>query len=137
PSFSIRGQNTLSNSSGDNEPLIVVDGIVFRGNLVDLNTADIESIDVLKDASSAAIYGTKASNGVIIITTKKGKSRERTAINDSSSFTTQSPSNKLEPMGGTELEQFLKYTFWDQGSRIGPDYLKEDPNFSIFPFLRN
>ncbi len=71
PTVSIRGQNTLSSSSGDNAPLIVVDGIIYRGSLIDLNTSDIESVDILKDASSAAIYGSQASNGVIIITTKK------------------------------------------------------------------
>jgi TonB-linked SusC/RagA family outer membrane protein len=56
-----------------NAPLIVVDGMLYYGDLSDINPVDVESIDILKDASAAAIYGSRASNGVIIITTKKGK----------------------------------------------------------------
>lgn len=70
PSISIRGQNTLSAS---NSPLIVLDGVIFRGNLTDINSNDIERIDILKDASSAAIYGSRSANGVLLVTTKKGK----------------------------------------------------------------
>ena len=67
----IRGKNSISAS---NNPLIVLDGIIYAGgNLSDINPGDIESIDILKDASSAAIYGSLAANGVIEITTKKGK----------------------------------------------------------------
>ena len=67
----IRGKSSLSAGT---YPLIVVDGIIFDGDLIDINPSDIEAIDVLKDASSAAIYGAKSANGVILITTKKGKS---------------------------------------------------------------
>ena len=56
------------------DPLYVIDGVATNENLNSLNSADIESIQVLKDASSASIYGSRAANGVIIITTKKGKS---------------------------------------------------------------
>lgn len=71
PSIRIRGFNTVN---GDNSPLYVLDGVPFGGNISDLNSADIESISVLKDASSAALYGNRAANGVILITTKRGKS---------------------------------------------------------------
>lgn len=74
----IRGKNTLSAGSS---PLLVLDGVVFNGSLVDLNPADIESIDVLKDASSAAIYGAKAASGVIMITTKRGSESGKPQIN--------------------------------------------------------
>ena len=68
-SIRLRGTRSISAS---NEPLIVVDGVMDAvHDLNDLNTADIESISVLKDASSTAIYGSKGSNGVIIITTKR------------------------------------------------------------------
>ena len=61
-------------TDGDhNAPLIVLDGMVFYGELSEINPNDISQIDVLKDASSTAIYGAKAACGVIIITTKKGK----------------------------------------------------------------
>lgn len=69
-SLQIRGQRSLS---ANNDPLLVVDNVVFFGELSEINPQDIEQIDVLKDASSAAIFGAKSANGVIIITTKKGK----------------------------------------------------------------
>ena len=51
----------------------MLDGVIFEGSLNDINPVDIEAIDVLKDASSAAVYGAKAANGVVVVTTKKGK----------------------------------------------------------------
>jgi len=68
-SIGIRGRNTLNASS---TPLLVIDGEIYYGALADINPADIETIDVLKDASSAAVYGAKAASGVVVITTKKG-----------------------------------------------------------------
>lgn len=70
PSMQVRGQNSIS---GSNEPLIVVDGIIFMGNINDINPNDIASFDILKDATSAAAYGSRSANGVIIVTTKRGK----------------------------------------------------------------
>ena len=69
-SIQLRGQNSLGTSTS---PLIILDGMQFYGELSEINPDDIGQIDVLKDASSAAVYGAKAANGVIIITTKKGK----------------------------------------------------------------
>ena len=71
PSIRIRGIGTVNGSSS---PLYVIDGVPFGGNISDLNPADIESLTVLKDAASAALYGNRASNGVILITTKQAKS---------------------------------------------------------------
>ena len=65
----IRGQRSLSAS---NDPLIVLDGMPFMGSLTDISTSDIKSMDILKDAASTAIYGSRGANGVIIITTYKG-----------------------------------------------------------------
>lgn len=70
PGIQVRGQNSIS---GSNDPLIVVDGIIFMGSLNDINPSDIASFDILKDATSAAVYGSRSANGVICITTKKGK----------------------------------------------------------------
>lgn len=70
PSMMIRGQNSIN---GSNNPLIVLDGVIFLGSLSDINPNDIATIDVLKDAVSAAAYGSRSANGVIAITTKKGK----------------------------------------------------------------
>lgn len=69
----IRGQNSLS---GSNSPLIVLDGIIFSGNLNDINPRDVQSMEILKDASSTAIYGSRAANGVILITSKEGKTEK-------------------------------------------------------------
>lgn len=70
PSMQIRGENSIS---GSNSPLIVLDGVIFMGSLSDINPNDIATIDVLKDATSAAAYGSKSANGVIAVTTKKGR----------------------------------------------------------------
>ena len=72
PSIRIRGVGTVNGSS---DPLYVVDGMPMGGNISDLNPADIESISVLKDAASCALYGNRASNGVVLITTKNGTSQ--------------------------------------------------------------
>ena len=69
PSIMIRGNGTIN---GSTSPLYVIDGVPFGGNISDLNPQDIESLTVLKDAASAALYGNRAANGVILITTKKG-----------------------------------------------------------------
>jgi len=73
-SIKVRGIGTTGNS----DPLIVIDGVA-GGNLDDLNPADIESIDILKDAASAAIYGARAANGVVLVTTRQGKIGEKKA----------------------------------------------------------
>src|SRR5690606_11018650 len=73
----VRGRNSIRAS---NDPLIVVDGISYSGGISDLNPNDIQSIEVLKDASAAAIYGSRGSNGVILLTTKTGVT-EQTVIN--------------------------------------------------------
>lgn len=70
PKIQIRAASSLS---GDSNPLIVVDGYPISGNLATVNPNDIESLEVLKDASSAAIYGSRGANGVILVTTKKGR----------------------------------------------------------------
>jgi len=71
----IRGPRSLSAS---NNPLVVLDGIIFGGNLADINPNDIQSLDILKDASAAAIYGSRAANGVILVTSKKGVTEKPT-----------------------------------------------------------
>lgn len=69
PGIVIRGVGTLN---GDSDPLFIVDGIQFEGALTTINQEDIESITILKDASSTSLYGSRAANGVVLITTKKG-----------------------------------------------------------------
>jgi TonB-linked SusC/RagA family outer membrane protein len=75
PKIQIRAASSIS---GDSNPLIVVDGYPISGSLATVNPNDIESLEVLKDAASAAIYGSRGANGVILVTTKKGKSGKAT-----------------------------------------------------------
>lgn len=81
PSFSIRGQNSTrvkvnEDDIDGNNPLIVVDGAIFNGDLSDIPSDDIESFTVLKDASAAAVYGSRSANGVVLIQTKRGRSND-------------------------------------------------------------
>lgn len=87
-SINIRGTSTLN---GNTNPLIIVDGIIFNGRLSDINPSDVSNVDVLKDPSSKAVYGSQAANGVILITTKTGKSATKPAITYSGSYAVSSP----------------------------------------------
>ena len=98
--ISIRGQTTLS---ANKTPLIVVDGIIFNGALNDISVSDVEYIDVLKDASAAAVYGSRSANGVIIITTKKGRS-EKPKIAFNAYYGTQFQTN--HPVKYMNAEQY-------------------------------
>ena len=101
PSMQMRGQKSIS---GSNDPLIVVDGMIFMGSINDINPNDIASYDVLKDATSAAAYGSRSANGVIIITTKKGKMGKPT-ITFNATGSMQTWQNRPEIMKG---EQWLE-----------------------------
>ena len=98
----IRGRNSISAS---NDPLIVLDGIPFNGSLSDINPSDIESIEVLKDASSAAIYGSRGSNGVILIQSKRGD-RGKTKLRYDGFYSVQSVANFPHLMNGDEYYLF-------------------------------
>lgn len=85
----IRGQRSVYTAGGHNDPLLILDGVIFYGELSEINPDDIEQIDILKDASAAAIYGAKSANGVIIITTKKGKiGKPKISVTSNTSVTT-------------------------------------------------
>jgi TonB-linked outer membrane protein, SusC/RagA family len=104
-SMEIRGQRSVYTDGGHNSPLIILDGMLFYGELSEINPDDIGQIDVLKDASAAAIYGAKAANGVLIITTKKGK-QGKPVVNFSSNFGVTQKSAYREVFGPDE---YLKY----------------------------
>lgn len=75
----VRGSTSLE---GTNEPLYVIDGIpAEQADMIAINPDDIQSIDILKDASAAAIYGSRAANGVVLITTKRGIQNEKPQLN--------------------------------------------------------
>jgi TonB-linked SusC/RagA family outer membrane protein len=98
----IRSSNSITAS---NKPLIIMDGIPFDGPWSEINSADVQSIEVLKDASSAAIYGARGANGVILITTKKGDAA-KLSIAYHGFFTLSSPINIPRMMNG---EEYWKY----------------------------
>jgi TonB-linked SusC/RagA family outer membrane protein len=96
----IRGIRSLS---ADNNPLIVLDGIPFIGSIGDINPNDIKSIEILKDASATAIYGSRGANGVILITTDKGSKNRKPRINYSSYVGSQSVFAKYPMMDGPQF----------------------------------
>jgi TonB-linked SusC/RagA family outer membrane protein len=100
PDLSIRGQTSLS---GSDRPLIVMDGIIYNGDISNINVNDVETVDILKDASSAAVYGSRSANGVILITTKKGKS-EKPTVSFGMSYGYQGITNN--PMKIMDAEQY-------------------------------
>lgn len=139
PDIQIRGQSSLN---GNQSPLIILDGVYYRGRLSDLNPKDIESVDVLKDASSKAVYGAQAANGVILITTKTGKTARKPIISYSGYYATQSPANELTPHGREGFLRGVRDVDWQNGY-AGPDYTQENPDWTVanntglFPPLLN
>lgn len=127
-SLEVRGPTSLTAST---DPLIVLDGVIFNGSLRDINPNDIESIDILKDASSAAIFGSKAASGVILITTTKG-STGKPVINFTSRVgISQLNSDQYGVRGPEEYIDFRKEyyrslvqpfpdTYWDDPSNLSP-----------------
>ncbi len=101
-SIRIRGSNSLNAS---NEPLVVIDGFIGAGDLNNINTNDIESIEVLKDASATAIYGSRGANGVILVTTKRGKEGQSKFSFDTYTGT-QSITRKLDLMNARQYAEF-------------------------------
>jgi len=96
----VRGITTLS---GNNDPLILIDGI--EQSMDDINPSDIDNVSILKDAASTAIYGSRAANGVVLVTTKRGK-KDQVSITYSGYVAMQQANNKPEHMG---LEDYLRY----------------------------
>ena len=117
-SIQIRGVGSFNNSS----PLILVDGVV--ADMVPLNTDDIESISILKDAASAAIYGSRAANGVILVTTKKGKRNQAPRVTFNGLFASEQPVTDLKFMSSTadwmELHNIAKLNA--NPTSTSPDY---------------
>ena len=123
PKIQIRAASSIS---GDSNPLVVVDGYPISGSLVTVNPNDIQSLEVLKDASSAAIYGSRGANGVILVTTKKGKSGKPTfAYNAYASTSSKYVGNILK--SGPEWAAFAREEIaagnWDL-SQIDPSFVE-------------
>ncbi len=102
----IRGTRSLTAS---NDPLVVLDGIPFMGNLSDINPGDIKSTDILKDASSTAIYGSRGANGVILITTNKGAQGTPAKFTYNGYVGAKSVFSKYPMMSGQKFAEMRKY----------------------------
>lgn len=104
----IRGTNTFGNDTSGAKPLLVIDGMITEGELADINVYDIESVTVLKDAAASSIYGARAANGVIVLTTKKGKRGAGVQINvNADHFITMKPD--VSKMHYASTSQIIDY----------------------------
>lgn len=131
PPISIRGRVTLN---GNQNVLIILDGIQYTGSLSSINPDDVASIDVLKDASSTAVYGAQAANGVILITSRKGKYNQKPSISLSSAYTVQNPTiGNLKPYERDGYLKQLTEAFWDK-AYLAPGYTEPNPNFKLSDF---
>jgi TonB-linked SusC/RagA family outer membrane protein len=128
PKIEIRGRGSLTASTS---PLIVLDGVIYGGGLEDINPNDIATLDILKDASAAAVFGARSANGVILITTKKGKvGKPQITFNDNMGL------NKVERkphlLNGPEFLEFRGQAVWamagfDSTSKPGVQYKFQNP----------
>lgn len=108
--FQIRGRST----TGNNSPLTLVDGIVRP--FARVNPHEIESVTVLKDAASTAVYGARAANGVLLITTKRGKVSDQPILQFSTTFSQQSPAIRPELMTASEYVRYFREALTNQGT---------------------
>ena len=119
----IRGTRSLM---ATNDPLVVLDGIPFAGNIGDINPNDIKSIDVLKDASATAIYGSRGANGVLMVTTYKGNMGQQARVSYDGYYGVETLFNRYPMMTGDELYQLRG---------IAGKYLTSDANGNAVPQL--
>ncbi len=125
PIVRIRGISSITQNS---DPLYVIDGFP-SGGLVNFDSRDIESVDVLKDASAAAIYGSRASNGVVIITTKKGRRDGKIQVSLDSYIGTQKTTNRLDLLN---TDQYVTYERMLNGAAgIGIPPRLQPANFNL------
>ncbi|MFH5883467.1 SusC/RagA family TonB-linked outer membrane protein [Halalkalibaculum sp. DA3122] len=124
----IRGRRSLTAS---NDPLFVVDGIPFSGNLNDINPQNIESMEVLKDASATAIYGSRGANGVVLVTTKRGGNHE-TLVSYDGYLGVSQQLEEPDMMTGPEFAEMRR-----EGFRANDNYTGNDENHFTEPELES
>ena len=113
-----------------------MDGVIFRGSLIDINPNDVTSIDVLKDASSTAVYGSQAANGVIIITTKTGAITEKFDVNYSTYFSFLEPTKKFLPESPSQHIERINAAYFFDSRTEASGYLEPNPNFDFTSTFR-
>ena len=122
----IRGVRSLS---GGNDPLIVLNGIPFAGGLNDISINDIESLDILKDASATAIYGSRGANGVILITTKTGKKGQKATFSYNTYYAVKDVFAKFPMMNSQQFNDLRQATaLFNNGNPIYETGVDEDPS---------
>ncbi len=122
----IRGQLSIS---GGSDPLYVVDGFPIAGNINTLNPAEIESISVLKDAASTSLYGSRAANGVVLVTTKQGRpGQTNVSFNVSTGIQIVPERGRIDMMNAVEFAQFKKEYYEDQGDPV-PDIFQNPSQY--------
>ena len=104
-SVRIRGRRSFN---AGNDPLYVLDGIPLAGGISDINTQDIQSMDVLKDASATAIYGSRGANGVVLITTKRGTTDGKTKVSYDGYYGVTSSLGKIDMMNGAQFAEYKR-----------------------------
>ena len=119
-SITIRGKNSINAAS----PLVIVDGV--PGSMNNIDPQDIESLSVLKDAASSAIYGVQAANGVIVITTKKGKKGSKAQINYSGTVSWSSPTATLDFLGAADYAILYNEATLNENPNAAVPYSDED-----------
>ncbi len=122
-SMEIRGPASLN---ANNNPLLVLDGVIFNGSINDINPRDIETIDILKDASSAAVYGSRSAAGVVIINTKRGKG-DKMAINFSAQLGLTDYTKNIKPNGVDGYVQ-RRQDFQERANPSKPEGYYRNPN---------
>lgn len=123
PSVMIRGKRSITAS---NDPLYVIDGVPITGGMGEISPSDIESMEVLKDASATAIYGARGANGVILITTKQGKAG-KTQIDYNGYVGAQTILNKLDLMNGAEYADYTREAYRNT-TKVANRYNSPTPN---------
>jgi len=118
----IRGKNSIN---GGNNPIVIADGVPV-GSINDINPNDIESLEILKDAAAQAIYGARASNGVVLITTKRGKTG-KAVVNYQGYYGAQTINRNFDVYNGEEFAQYKREAYRNSN---GGEYLPDDQIFS-------
>jgi TonB-linked SusC/RagA family outer membrane protein len=125
-SVRIRGQFSIS---GGSDPLYVVDGFPITGNINDINPDEIQDITVLKDAASTSLYGSRAANGVVLITTKKGsKGQTNVSVTAYGGIQEVPEKGRLQMMNAVEFAQFKKEYYEDAGQEV-PEIFQNPSDF--------
>jgi TonB-linked SusC/RagA family outer membrane protein len=117
----IRGTRSITAS---NNPLYVVDGVPITGDLRDIDQASIDRIEVLKDASAAAVYGSRGANGVVMITTKRGTTTGKTEVTLNSTYGVSKVRREVDMMDATEFANFRRESYRSAGTAACQNYLQ-------------